>query len=921
MNDLSQQRWQQIDTLFKDVLEVPSEERDSFLKQQCGSDTDLISHVEKLLQVHDQAEQILGDTAETFAAPLVPGLIDEVAQSAEKVFEKPGTIIGSYKLLKQIGRGGMGSVWLAEKTDAPYEKQVALKLVRSGMASPDVLSRFRHEGQILASLEHPNIARLYDGGVHSDGRPYFVMEHIKGEPIDVYCDKHKLAIEERLRLFKTVCVAVHHAHQKLIVHRDLKPANVLVTEEGKIKLVDFGIAKLLEPDQARAMDYQTRTGVKIVTPEFAAPEQIRGEPVTTASDIYSLGVLLYLLLTGRRPYRLETSSMLEIERIVCETVPLRLGDAVSGKSLPAPDHVKEKTFDPQTNAEKRDSNTDSLKRKLTGDLDQIVLMALRKEPEHRYRSALALTEDLENHRKGKPVAARAPTLRYRTSKFVRRNRLGVAAAATIVFLLIGGMTVTMWQAHQTRLAAERATNIKDQLIELFVNPEDPREAVATTREFLDHGVARLRELPPGDPLREDLAGVLVGLYNQLMMSEHAERLGDAELGGPPVDPAQAANADLRLVTEWATAKWDRGWDLDKVWQTLVIATERAPGESMLLADALIARARNAIVLGHFRDAENATRQAITILEERVPATHRRIVTARLELAAALVGQRKNVLGYAETEQLIAEYPQVNTRMRQRILVMAALRRALFGEFSAAEILFAENNSIKMERDSTEIWSFDEVSRAVNAFDLGQLEESEAALAVMTPVQLLDERLAKTHWLHGELALHRGEYEKAATQFGEARRLESRTHLKVYYAALHAVTLYRAGDEEEAREVFAAGRQMAADFDAPNVAMALLEAADATVSAKNTDDMDRMDGFEHALSILDSAKEHPAVLEDQLKENRDAVRIRLWKARTELDSGLINSAQETIAGGLNLGYSTLGAQHPFVHELESIQIHQ
>ena len=919
MKELSSNRWQQIDTLFRDVLELSSEERTSFLEQQCGSDTDLMDHVEKLLQVHDKAEQTLGDSAETFLAPLVPGLIDEAYETAKK-FDKPESIVGSYKILEEIGHGGMGTVWLAEKTDAPYEKQVALKLVRSGMASADVLKRFRHEGQILASLEHPNIARLYDGGIHTDGRPWFVMEYINGEPIDVYCDKHKLTVEERLRLFKTVCEAVHYAHQKLIIHRDLKPAHVLVTEDGKIKLVDFGIAKLLEPDHVKAIDFQTRTGAKIMTPEFAAPEQVRGEPATTASDIYSLGVLLYLLLSGRRPYRLETSSMLEMERIVCEAAPLKLGDAVSGKPLPAPDRVKEEAFDSQTNAQKRDSNTDSLKRKLTGDLDQIVLMALRKDPEQRYRSALALTEDLENYLQGKPVTARFPTLRYRAGKFVRRNRWGVAAAAAIVVLLIMGMGVAMWQAHQTRLAAERAVNIKDQLIELFINPDEPQQAVATSRDFLDHGVARLRELPPGDPLREDLAGVLVGLYNQLMLRDYAEQLGDAELGGPPVEPERAARADLRLITEWATAKWAMASDLNTAWQTLALATEYTRGESILLADALIARARTGIATGLFHDAETAIRQAIAILEERVPINDHRIVTARLELAAALVGQRKNAQGYSETERLLTEYPYGNTRMRQRILVMAALRRALFGEFEAAETLYTEYESIKMRRDSTEIWSFDEFSRAVNAFELGRLEESEAAMSVINPAVISDQRIADINWLRGELALHRGEVETAVKRFREAQRIESRTHLKVYYAALNTVALYHAGRVEEAREVVAASRQIAADFEAPNIAMALLEAADATISAKNTDDMDRLDGFSRALTILDSAKEHPAVLEDQLKENRDAVRIRLWKAHTELETGSFNRARETIEEGLILGHSTLGAQHPFVLELERLSSH-
>ncbi|MDZ7691703.1 MAG: serine/threonine-protein kinase [Balneolaceae bacterium] len=501
MKDLTQKRWLQIDSLLKKVLEKPPEERLNYIKYSSGSDPELWSHIENLLQLHEEAENIIGESAGTFAAPIVPGLLDEL-EGTDRDFDHPGAQVGPYDILETIGRGGMGAVYLAHKTSSPYDKKVALKLVRRGMDTADVVRRFRNEGQILASLEHPNIARLYDGGIHTDGRPWFVMEYIQGEPIDIYSDRTKCSIKERLRLFRIVCEAVHFAHQSLIVHRDIKPANVLVTREGHIKLLDFGIAKLLEPNKMELTDYRTRTGMKLMTPEFAAPEQIQGKPITTASDIYALGVLLYLLVTGRRPYRLGTASMLEIERTVCHKTPVRPSDAVIGKPLPAPPEAGEDTFDPQEAARLRGKNAESLKKELTGDLDRIVLKALRKEPDRRYRSALAFAEDIDNYLAGKPVQARPSTFRYRTQKFISRNRWAVTATAVALFLIFTGLGIAIWQARVAQLErdiaqqeAAKAKAAQDYLVQLFetADPAENRGAQLTAREIVRgelHGLKR-----------------------------------------------------------------------------------------------------------------------------------------------------------------------------------------------------------------------------------------------------------------------------------------------------------------------------------------------------------------------------------------------------------------------------------------------
>ena len=499
MNDLTQNRWQQIDTLFDKALEKSKKERTMFLQEICGSDTELLNHVEKLLQLHEEAQDILGESVTTFAAPLIPGLINQLSG---KQPEPSGSMIGSYEILEELGHGGMGSVYLVKKEGAPYEKQVALKLIHKGMDTGDVLRRFRNEGQILASLEHPNIARIYDGGVHTDGRPYFVMERIKGEPIDVYCDKHKLSIKERLQLFRRVCEAVQYAHQNLVVHRDIKPAHVLVTAEGEIKLVDFGIAKLLEPQQMKLSAHQTQTGVRVMTPEFAAPEQVRGEPVTTASDIYSLGILLYLLLTGRRPYHLQTSSMLEIERIVCETEPIRPSEAVTGSVMPGISTKDEILFDTARTAELRGKKLEDLRRELSGDLDQIVLMALRKEPERRFRSALSISEDIGNYLHERPIQARPSTVKYRVKKFVARNRWAVLAVAIAIISVLIGLGFALWQADVARierdtaqLEAAKARAAQDYLVGLFetADPAENQGEQMTAQQLVQRGISRLEE--------------------------------------------------------------------------------------------------------------------------------------------------------------------------------------------------------------------------------------------------------------------------------------------------------------------------------------------------------------------------------------------------------------------------------------------
>ena len=409
-------RFQRCEELFHAAAPLAQKERDAFLERSCAQDPKLLADVERLLAAHDRAGDFISSPA--IAAVREGGGADE---------GWVGHLVGPYRVVREIGRGGMGAVYLAERADGQYEQRVALKVIKRGMDTEQVLARFRAERQILASLDHPNIARLLDGGSTDWGVPFLAMEYIEGEPIDVWAAGRVLSVDDRLRLFLQVCGAVSYAHQHLVVHRDIKPLNILVTVDGVPKLLDFGIAKVLheEADQATS----TVTGMRLLTPEYASPEQVEGQHATTVSDVYALGVVLYELLTGRSPYRLRSRTPLDVVEAVRTTDPER-PSAVGG--------------------------TEKLRRRLRGDLDTILLTALRKEPTRRYQSVEQFAGDVRRHLDGLPVRARPDTFGYRAGKFVRRNRMPVAAGVLLALALLGGSVATAYQAQQARAAQARA---------------------------------------------------------------------------------------------------------------------------------------------------------------------------------------------------------------------------------------------------------------------------------------------------------------------------------------------------------------------------------------------------------------------------------------------------------------------------------
>ncbi len=521
----SPERWRRVKELFGAALDRPPAERDRLLLDAVREDAALAAEVRILLEAHEREGQFLEEIVAGEGQSLVEGLEESSAA---------GRRIGPYELLDRIGSGGMGSVYLARRADEEFEELVAIKLVRPGVFSGQALRRFRFERQTLANLNHPGIARLLDGGTTSDGVPYLVMEHVAGSPIDAFCQSRSLPLEQRLRLFRDVCEAVQHAHRNLVVHRDLKPSNILVTEAGQVKLLDFGIARLL-PEAGEETEGLTRTFERVMTPEYASPEQIRGEPVTTASDVYSLGVLFYRLLTGEHPYRFESDRPSDIERVVCEREPRRPSTAAA-----------------RTGEAGTPRDAARLRRRLKGDLDNIALKALQKEPARRYGSAEQLSEDIGRYLRGEPVRARKVTFSYRASKFVRRHRVGVAAAALVGLSLVGGLAMSLRSAQAARLEAAKAERINAFINGIFgaASPWQGGRGI-TVAEVLGNASRRAGRELAGQPeveaaVRSTIGGTYVGLGLYDLALPEVRRALDLRRRalGPDHDEIAASLGDL-----------------------------------------------------------------------------------------------------------------------------------------------------------------------------------------------------------------------------------------------------------------------------------------------------------------------------------------------------------------------------------------
>jgi serine/threonine-protein kinase len=773
------ERFRRLKALFEEALEHPPADRAAFIGKACGADDGLAAELRGLLEAHGNDGGFLEEIVSDGARGVVP-------------MGSPGGTLrgrfGVYEILEEIGSGGMGSVFLARRADSEYEAKVAVKIVRPGLFSTETLRRFRAERQALALLAHPGIARLLDGGTTQDGVPYLVMEHVEGLPIDAFAEGQKLDLASRIRLLRLVCAAVQYAHASLIVHRDIKPANILVTREGDPKLLDFGIAKFLGEEDPRL----TRVGERVLTPDYASPEQIRGEPITTATDVYSLGVVLYRLLTGRPPYSFPSGRSSEIERIVCEREP-----------------------EPP---------------RLSEDLDRILGKALAKEPQRRYASVVELSEDLRRYLADEPVAARPDTLAYRASKFLQRHRVGTAATAVVLAALAAGLGVALASAAAARREARKAEQINAFVQEVLgaANPWKDGSQI-TVAEVLDRASSRIGTDLAGQPEVEAGVRRTVGeTYSGLGMYDKAEpqlrraiellrsarggasdEVADALLALSAVlvsrgDPKQAeaparealamrerlhGSSDVsvgRALTALGNVL-QAGGELDAaeaVERRAVEILRKSSGADAGLAEALNNLAVTLGTKGDLAAAEPLQREALAVIRRAHPDPHPDVASAMSALAATVWDSKRD---FAEADTLFQE----TLAMRRQLLgadhpdVAWTLYNYAYmqmeqGDLARAEALAREGLANRGKTLPDEHPMVAATLQLVGRCRLGQDDPGAAEPFLRESLELRRHALPEGHWL-----LASGESLLGESIARQGRAAEARPLLESGHAGLSA----------------------------------------------------------------------------------------------------------------------------------------
>jgi len=758
--DSSGERLQEILRIFEEAAQEPQAERAAFVARACGDDTEARKAVEEMLDADARNTSFLDE-------PVIKHEEESDGSGAKASrSELHGRTIGPYRLLQRIGQGGMGAVYLAVRDDKAFTRRVVIKLVRAGMESEDLNRRLEIERQILAGLDHPNIARIYDGGTTEEGLPYFVMEYIDGERIDTYCDRNRLSVHERIGLFMKICSAVQSAHQNLVVHRDLKPSNIMVTAEGEPKLLDFGIAKLLNPEMIGSQVEPTVTWNRMLTPHYASPEQMRGQMITTASDVYSLGVLLYQLLTGLLPFRFADRSPREIERIFAEQEPERPSLVADGRRSGT--RVGSEDGTTEDAAHQRSSTPRELARQLGGDLDSILLKTLREAPRQRYASVSHLAEDLQRHLDGLPVRARQGNWSYKAGKFVRRNRRAVTLAALFVgfVLAVSAVMAVMlkrvaYQRDQVTVERNLAREERDRaelerrkkevflewILELFRN-SDPRvsdedHARVTVRQVLDRSAGTIAQEGSENPdLQAELLMAIGVIYGNLGLYapateqiDKALKIRQALFGDKNVDVARTEGALAMILREQGKGELERAVEL-AAGATGKLAGLVGRSHPEYLA-ALNAHVSALCYSSDYRTAEPLAQEAV-ILSRKLGTSDRQLAFAINNLSTA---------------------------------------KLALGEYSAAADLYSQ--SLELRRSlygSTSVWLVGPLRNlGIARRQLGQLEAASAAYreALSIQEQVLGEDhldLFPTYFNLARLEQARGRFDEAVSLFDRSAEI-------------------------------------------------------------------------------------------------------------------------------------------------------
>ena len=769
----SSERWERLQELFSRAVDLSGPERKAFVEKETAGDAELRTELLELLAC---------DNGGARTGPLTLALgaaLDTTTRDRRKALI--GRVVGNYKLVSVLGHGGTGTVYLGERADRQYSAQVAVKIVDGGALQGELGLRFRAERQILASLNHANIARLLDAGETEEGNPYLVMEYVHGEPLDRYCDRQQLSVRERLQLFLDICGAVQYAHQNLVVHRDLKPANILVTAEGMPKLLDFGIAKLLDVGEAAAAMALTRMNDRLLTPEYASPEQILGRPVTTASDVYALGVVLYELLTGLRPYTVPASaSQLELERSICITDPLRPSAAVKRARDSGPLEGQSEML---AVAAARRITVEKLQKRLLGDIDAIVMRALRKEPQHRYNSIEQLAADVRRYLTREPVQARQGNWLYYSQRFVRRHAFGVTAgAAFLVFIIAFAVAMSIQTqrvaAERDRVAQESSTaqTVSEFMQRIFdeAQPEKSLGHPPTARDLLDQAGRRIRgDLSSHPEVRARLLEAIGRAYRQLQQPETAipyledalrlrRKLPDPDGTRTPSVLIELASA-LRMNNDLHRAD-------TTLRQALEISREHRGERSETYARLLISLGRVQITLGNLTDARRNFEESLALFRELHGTMHPQVANALMELSSVQMWDDDLPSAERSARQAVqifgATLPPAHP---DRVMAEARLGEVLLLEnrINDAEPLF--QNSLVMQ---TQVYTANSAQVADVLDSLARIKSSQGAWpeaedyarrALRTHITAVGKEHRQTGYLQASLALileRRGKYAEA-----------------------------------------------------------------------------------------------------------------------------------------------------------------
>jgi serine/threonine protein kinase len=821
---ISAARWQKIQSLFEQMIETHSSERAGLLASACGKDIELRQSVESLLasdQAPDFLQKVIGNAAESLLEEHQDRLL--------------GTRVGPYRIESILGHGGMSTVYRAERDDLQYRQSVAIKVLHHSTLHPRMRSRLHSERHILAKLDHPSIARLIDSGDLEDGTPYLVMELIDGQYIDTYCDKRTLFVPERIAIFNKVCAVVQFAHRNLVVHRDIKSANIFITEDGAPKLLDFGIAKLLAPESLSHTLPVTRLQERVLTPENAAPEQILGRPITTATDIYALGVLLYQLLTGRSPYRILSYSQLQLERAICMDDPVKPSQAVVAKL------AGEKDIDRSRISDRRGLSPERLHARLAGDLDAIIAKAMRKEPDRRYATVDALTEDLNRHLLGQPVLARQGDWRYNTAKFLRRHVVGVVGVFAIFSGLVAIAGITLWQSRRIEQARvitaqerDRAQQVSGFLVDVFsqADPFNAQGHESTARDLLDQGAEKIlgnqnlqpevrAELLESIGLayqRQGLSEKSIPLFEQALAIRRQVNLPDerriatalANLAGALSDAGHLTSAEAYLdqaltasrpflgaravVTADILAQFglfliearSQPERASKYFvEALAIYRDTLGNQHISVAKTLTSLATAQLWLNNYSRAEQYQREAMEIFQATVSRSHPEYALALANLGNILTLRGK----YSESERVFLEALQI--------------QRSVFGATSSRVA--------------------DTEARLGTLYDhIGDLPRAIAATE--NAIKITNERLGSTHYLTGYYQSSLASLYLKSNNI-PAAETNARQALVVYAKALPARHLYVASTRQLLGEVLLRRGAFAAAESELHIALEISNALD------------------------------------------------------------------------------------------------